>query len=151
MSAITKELITFARREFRLDWCGIHGASHWARVRRNGLALADLTGANKRVVEYFAFIHDLGRHNDGCDPAHGYRATVIAKRIAGDLIDLSAPELDLLLQACCGHSHGILEADVTVMTCWDADRLDLERVGIKPDPRKLCTPEARQLVNTLKF
>ena len=29
------------------------------------------------------------------------------------------------------------------MACWDADRLDLLRVGIVPDPRRLCTPFAR--------
>ena len=68
MSLITAELIQFARGEFRLDWEGIHGAPHWARVRHNGLVLAELTGANTRVVEYFAFIHDLGRENDNHDP-----------------------------------------------------------------------------------
>jgi uncharacterized protein len=30
-----------------------------------------------------------------------------------------------------------------VQTCWDADRLDLGRVGKRPDPRRLCTPAAR--------
>jgi uncharacterized protein len=32
---------------------------------------------------------------------------------------------------------------VTVQTCWDADRLDLGRVGKHPHPRYLCTPAAR--------
>ena len=52
-SLITNELMEFARSEFRLDWHGIHGAGHWARVRHNGLMLAAHTGANPRVVEYF--------------------------------------------------------------------------------------------------
>ncbi len=143
MSLITPELIQFARGEFRLDWEGIHGAPHWARVRHNGLALAELTGANSRVVEYFAFIHDLGRENDNHDPEHGYRAALVAEKIAGDLIDVSQVELGLLMEACHGHSDGLLEADVTVMTCWDADRLDLGRVGIRPDPSRLCTEAAR--------
>ena len=60
-SLITQRLIAFARNEFRLDWDGIHGAPHWSRVRHNGLLLAERTGANTRVVEYFAFLHDLGR------------------------------------------------------------------------------------------
>lgn len=143
MSLITGKLIQFARDEFRLDWDGIHGAPHWARVRHNGLILAELTGANTRIVEYFAFIHDLGRQNDDYDPEHGFRAANIAERIAGDLIDVSQRELDLLIEACHGHSDGHLEADVTVMTCWDADRLDLGRVGICPDPNRLCTEVAR--------
>jgi uncharacterized protein len=32
---------------------------------------------------------------------------------------------------------------MTVLTCWDADRLDLGRVGIKPNPHRLCTAAAR--------
>jgi uncharacterized protein len=143
-SLISQKLIAFARREFRLDWYGIHGAPHWARVKHNGLILADLTGANKRVVEYFSFIHDLGRHNDNYDPEHGYRAALVAERIAGDLIDVSQSELDLLVEACRGHSDGHVDADVTVMTCWDSDRLDLGRVGIRPCPTKLCTSAAKQ-------
>ena len=143
LSLITKHLIEFARSEFRLDWDGIHGAPHWSRVRHNGLLLAEHTGANTRVVEYFAFIHDLGRENDHHDPEHGFRAAMIAESIAGDLIELSRYELDLLTEACCGHSDGHVIADVTIMTCWDADRLDLGRVGIRPDPGRLCNDAAR--------
>jgi len=143
-SLITQRLIDFARGEFRLDWDGIHGAPHWSRVRHNGLLLAKHTGANTRVVEYFAFIHDLGRWNDHHDPEHGHRAAKIAERIVGDLIHLASHELELLMEACRGHSDGHLEADVTVMTCWDADRLDLGRVGIRPDPHRLCNEAARE-------
>ena len=144
MALITRKLIRFARQEFKLDWEGIHGAPHWARVRHNGLILAQQTGANRRVVEYFAFIHDLGRLNDNHDPEHGDRAALIAEKIAGDLIKVDAVELDLLMEACRGHCDGHLEADVSVMTCWDADRLDLGRVGIRPDPLRLCTGIARE-------
>lgn len=142
-SLITDQFIDYAKGEFRLDWHGIHGASHWARVRRNGLLLAAKTGANTRVVEYFAFIHDLGRRNDDHDPEHGLRAAGLARELAGELIDVTEVELGLLVHACEGHSDGHLEADVTVMTCWDADRLDLGRVGIVPDPSRLCTAAAR--------
>ncbi|RLA39949.1 MAG: hypothetical protein DRR42_26585 [Gammaproteobacteria bacterium] len=107
------------------------------------MILAGQTGANRRVVEYFAFIHDLGRLNDNHDPEHGYRAALISENIAGDLIEVDDSELDLLVAACQGHSDGRLEADVTVMTCWDADRLDLGRVGIRPDPLRLCSDAAR--------
>jgi uncharacterized protein len=44
------------------------------------------------------------------------------------------------------HSHGSTEADSTVQACWDADRLDLVRIGIEPEPDRLCTDAARRLL-----
>ena len=52
--------------------------------------------------------------------------------------------MDLLVEACAGHSDGFTKADITVQTCWDADRLDLGRVGIEPHPKYLCTEVARE-------
>ncbi len=42
------------------------------------------------------------------------------------------------------HTDGLTEANVTIQVCWDADRLDLGRVGIIPAPNKLCTPAAKK-------
>lgn len=53
--SVSSELIQRLRREFTLDWTGIHGAPHWARVRENGLRLSEITGANPKVIEAFAF------------------------------------------------------------------------------------------------
>ena len=36
-------------------------------------------------------------------------------------------------------------SDVTIQICWDADRLDLGRVGITPHPSRLCTAAAKRL------
>ena len=41
-------------------------------------------------------------------------------------------------------ADGFIEADITVQTCWDSDRLDLGRVGIKPMADKLCTKVAKK-------
>ena len=49
----------------------------------------------------------------------------------------------MLIYGCRHHSDGFVEGDVTIRTCWDADRLDLGRVGIKPCASKLATAEAR--------
>ena len=38
----------------------------------------------------------------------------------------------MLEEACRLHTNGQREADVTIQTCWDADRLDLLRVGTHP-------------------
>ena len=143
-SIISKELIRFLRERFQLDWEGIHGAPHWARVKRNGLRLAKETKANIEVVELFAFLHDVERQDEGLDKEHGYRSGKLAKELNGDLFKLNSKDLDLLVKACEGHSNGNTFDEITVMTCWDADRLDLGRVDIMPIPEKLCTDIAKQ-------
>jgi uncharacterized protein len=140
----SRALLAVLRERFTLDWRGIHGAPHWARVWRNGLVLADRTGASRRVVSLFAFLHDSCRWSDDRDPQHGSRAALLIERLRDDgLVSVSDEEAALLGFACRHHNDGLVEADVTVQTCWDADRLDLGRVGTRPDPRYLCTPAAR--------
>jgi uncharacterized protein len=112
-------------------------------VRINGLRLALYNGANTRVVEYFAFLHDVCRQNDGRDPEHGTRAARFAENIRHQHIALRDDEFSLLIAAMEGHTHSHHHEDITVRTCWDADRLDLARVCIDPDPARLCTLEAR--------
>jgi uncharacterized protein len=140
---ISPELVRRLRKRFSLRWQGIHGASHWARVRWNGLALCERTWANRTVVELFAMVHDICRESDHHDPFHGARAAHFVHELRGSVISISDTEVDLLAFACTHHSNGYTEADVTVQTCWDADRLDLGRVGIRPDPRYLCTAAAK--------
>lgn len=142
-SPITPALIAAIRERYQLDWYGIHGVSHWARVRLNGLKLATRTGAHTQVVELFAFLHDSCRVNDGYDREHGWRAARFATSLLGTHIFLPDREFELLLQACGEHTFGEHHHNVTVQTCWDADRLDLGRVGIVPDPLRLCTAAAQ--------
>jgi len=141
---IDQPLIKCLRDQFTLDWHGIHGASHWARVRANGLRLAETTGAKTHVVELFSFLHDSKRLNDHHDPEHGHRAATFAETLIGTYFDLEPDDLMLLQAACRGHSDGHVTGDITVLTCWDADRLDLGRVGIKPRADRLCTEAARE-------
>jgi len=140
---ISKPLIEVIRSCYALNWHGIHGVSHWARVRNIGIKLASQTGANRKVVELFAFLHDSCRQDDGYDREHGSRAAHFAESLLGTHIFLSDREFELLSYACTHHTHGSIEGDTTVQTCWDADRLDLGRIGIIPDPARLCTSAAR--------
>ena len=143
-SVITQDFIAFARSRFRLDWQGIHGAPHWSRVRHNGLLIAEHYKVDTTVIQWFAFFHDLERHDDWKDPLHGHRAATLAAEINAEFMALSDAQLCLLQAACLGHSEGQTQADPTVMVCWDADRLDLGRVGIYPNPQYLCTSFSRQ-------
>ena len=140
---VPQDLVALVVTGYALYLDGIHGRAHWARVRANGLRLAGLTGANQQVVELFALLHDSKRLNDGRDPQHGARAAEFARSLHGSLVDLSNEDFELLRYACAYHTSGMTEADITVQTCWDADRLDLGRIGIRPDPRRLCTDAAR--------
>lgn len=140
---LTRALIRHLRAQFALDWKGIHGAPHWARVRYNGLYLARRTGARADVVELFAFLHDARRLDDHADPFHGKRAADFAESLRDRFFELDDTGFELLRSACIDHSGGRMSADITVMTCWDADRLDLGRVGIKPVPARLCTAAER--------
>jgi len=116
--------------------------SHWVRVRNNGLRLAAHTGAMSDVVELFAFLHDTQRQNEHHDPEHGRCAADFSRKLRGKLFKLDDEGLKLLCLACTGHSDGHMEADITTQTCWDADRLDLGRVVIIPNPARLCTAAA---------
>jgi len=144
MSLISPAYIQFLKEHFTLDWRGIHGAPHWARVRANGLLLAEQTGADTMIVEAFAFIHDAERRSDFSDPEHGTRAAQLAAAINDEFFQLTPEQLFRLMEACDGHSQGNTVGDITVLTCWDADRLDLGRVGVKPHPDKLFTIAAKQ-------
>ncbi len=138
------KLIHTVQSQFALPPTSIHGESHWERVRENGLRLAKLTGAERDVVELFAFLHDAKRLDDGRDIDHGRRASEFVKSLKGTIISLPNEQFECLVYACEFHADGLTEGDVTVQTCWDADRLDLGRIGTKPDPLYLCTEAAKQ-------
>jgi uncharacterized protein len=141
-----KSLVHAVLEDYALPWHGTHGVSHWARVLENGLRLAEETGANAEVVQLFAIFHDARRRNEDIDPEHGQRGAELAATLRGKWFRLPDADFDLLYAACADHTNGETEADITIQTCWDADRLDLGRVGIVPEPEKLCTPAARRLI-----
>ncbi|PWB71516.1 MAG: hypothetical protein C3F15_12590 [Holophagae bacterium] len=126
-----------------MAWTGIHGVGHWARVLDAGLRVASVTGADPEVVSLFALFHDACRVNDGHDPRHGARGAELAAALLGPRFDGRPDLLRTLVRACACHTDGCRDQDATVGTCWDADRLDLLRVGIRPSPHKLCTDAAR--------
>lgn len=140
---VTPDLLALIRSQYRLDWHGFHGIGHWERVLVNGRLLAERTGADVVVVEFFAALHDSRRLNDDHDPEHGARAAALVRTVDRALVPLTAAQLDVLAEACRTHTDGTTTADPTIGTCWDADRLDLLRVGIRPDPRYLATEAAR--------
>lgn len=131
---------------YALPLDGYHGIVHWARVLENGLRVAESSGADIEVVKLFALFHDSRRINESWDEGHGQRGGDLAKSLRGELIHLDDTRFELLYEACRLHTDGLTTADATLGTCWDADRLDLGRVGATPHADLLSTEAARKLI-----
>jgi uncharacterized protein len=132
---------------FALDAYSIHGPDHWQRVERNALEIAKDSGADVTVIRLFAIFHDSQRLTDSTDPEHGLRAANWAKRLRGEHIPLDDDRFDTLCEACIWHDAGRVTDDPTIGTCWDADRLDLVRIGIQPLPRLMSTARGKSLIH----
>ena len=131
--------------QFRIKQHGAHGPSHWARVRKNGLMVGSVVGADLLVVELFAFLHDSQRENEYSDPSHGARAAAYAQSLNETYFSLAPEQLEKLCIAMTDHSEGKIHQDPTIQTCWDADRLDLGRVGTKPRAKYLSAEGAKYI------
>ena len=142
-TSVSPALFEHIRADYRLDWRGTHGYPHWERVRDIGARLAPVTGADALVVEYFAALHDSRRHNEYTDPEHGPRAAELVRTLEPGLLPLDGAQIELLAEACRIHTSAAQSDEPTIGTCLDADRLDLGRVGKRPDARFLSTEAAR--------
>ena len=124
-----------------------HGLSHWERVERNGIILSMENGAirenvNIKVVRYFAYLHDKCRLNDWTDLEHGVRTADMLPTIRDMILkDFTDEEVALLEKACRYHTTEQRTGIPTVDICFDADRLDLGRVGIVPNPKLMATEQ----------
>ena len=149
MKDLIKACLELVEPQFRLDINhGWHGVGHWARVWRNGLELCEVMNQPQKVPCAFAFLHDSQRFDEGMDSMHGPRAVEWLNRLyhEGKLgpLNLDLREYKLLVRAIDGHSYGETEEHQIVQICWDADRLDLGRVGTMPLARYLCTSHAKK-------
>lgn len=131
--------------QFHSPGYSVHGPDHWRRVERNALLLATRTGADIAVVRLFALFHDSRRENDGWDDGHGARGAEYAATLRATAFDLSDEQFALLHEACVWHTEGEHHDDPTIATCWDADRLDLGRVDVIPDPKFMSTEFGREI------
>lgn len=128
----------FANRPYLSD---VHGIEHWHQVEANALMLAGrVVGVDVEVVRLFAIFHDSKRFDDGYDPEHGARGAEFAKECReAKLFEIEDERFEKLYHACKFHTHEPKNDDPTIACCYDADRLDLGRVGIPLDPEKMAT------------
>lgn len=128
-----------------------HGLKHWKNVESNGMVLALETVADIVVVRLFAIFHDSQRMNESRDDGHGARGAEFASKLNGALFSITEEQMTLLYAACRDHTDVIHTQDPTIGTCWDADRLDLPRVGIKPRIEFFNTAAAKKLLSNAEL
>ena len=125
-----------------------HGPKHWLQVEKNTIMLGEHTpGCDLEVARLFALLHDCRRQNEGSDPEHGARAAEFAQELSDrGMLGLDAAQLATLKHALIHHNGGQVSDDPTIGVCWDADRLDLPRVGTMPAIDLMSTQYARILM-----
>ena len=127
----------------------IYGVEHSDRVAANGQRLL-VPGASLNVIIAFAYLHDAERNNSETDPGHGNRAALLVDRIRNQyLTALTDTEIDLLKEACSVHSDTHRTGNPTIDICLDADRLDLQRLGIIPNPEQMATEQGAKIAEEL--
>lgn len=140
-----REVIEFATNGWELG--ETHGLPHWQRVERNGILLSLQDGhirddINIKVVRHFAYLHDKCRLNNGTDVKHGSRVADMIPALRTTILrELTDEEVILLDKACRYHTTERKTGNPTIDVCFDADRLDLSRVGIRPNPKLMATEQ----------
>ena len=129
--------------KFQLPPNTIHGPKHWARVRANGVYIAERLDLETAFVTAFAWLHDCCRESDYQDPDHGRRAAEFAKTLLGMKLFSEGIDFEKLLYALEFHNKGRVSEDPIIGVCWDADRLDIGRAGIYPSAEFMSTKVAK--------
>ena len=117
-----------------------------------GLLLAEQENVDKDILSLFALFHDSCRENDFADLNHGPRASkLLTELFHHKKLPISIHHFNKLHFACKHHTDTTFSENLTIGCCWDADRLDLTRIGVFPDHNMLNTSSAKLLVKSPDF
>jgi hypothetical protein len=108
----------------------LHGLGHTARVMIWACVLTRGTEWFESVV-WAAACHDLRRHDDGCDPQHGFRAGAWVRRKLSGLLRQPPEKLEWIASACDWHVCPDSQAGWDHPVLWllkDSDGLDRARL-----------------------
>ena len=124
----------------------IHGPEHWEQVERNVIELGENTpGCDIEIARLFAILHDCKRQDEEKDKGHGERAAEFARELYDKgMLEIDPEQFSILKFAIKHHNDGLVSNDPTIGVCWDADRLDLPRVGIVLSANMFSTQYAKE-------
>jgi len=147
-----EHIIELAKAQFVMDENSCHGLRHWKEVDLNGQMLALQEGVDPVVVHLFAYLHDCKRVEDNGDYEHGERAAEFVQecRVLGKLDFINDAQYALLWEACNFHNKGTISENPTVGACFDADRIELIRVGIIPKIELMSTPMGKRIASRMQ-
>jgi uncharacterized protein len=131
--------------QFHSPGYSVHGPDHWRRVERNGSCLQPAPEPISRSFVYSLSFTTVAAVNDGGIKVTVHVGAEYAATLRGVAYELSDDRFEILHYACVWHTDGDHHADPTIATCWDADRLDLGRVGIIPSPEFMSTDFGREI------
>lgn len=126
----------------------IHGPEHWDQVERNVIELGEnIPGCDIEIARLFAILHDCKRQDEDVDKEHGKRAAEFARELYDKgMLEIDPEQFSTLIFAIKHHSDGLVSSDPTIGVCWDADRLDLPRVGTTPVADMLSIQYAKEKI-----
>ena len=146
-----EKLRAFTASRWPKELSSIHGVEHWDRVAEFGKMLY-VEGADMDVIMAFAYLHDSERKGDGYDYNHGLDASKFVDAIRHSKLSfLDDGQISKLKRACELHTDVHRTGDITIDICFDADRMDLFRVGIIPLPERMATKQGSELVSRPDF
>ncbi len=149
MQKIVREIRELVSSRWELG--PLHGVTHWDRVYENGRKLLT-PKVDPLVVGLFAYLHDSCRKNDYEDIYHGQRAAQWIETLRDTYLkELTDEQFELLHKACKYHTILYKMDNPTIDACFDADRLDLWRVGVVPNPQKMATKKGKLIAQTTDY
>ena len=121
----------------------LHGISHLRRVSILSGRLASAVGEDVEAAVVMGFLHDCARTDDKAGDGHAHDSSVLARCLLGRFY----PHLDAdrICHAIARHADGEVTDDGLAACLWDADRLELKRIGREIDLDLLSTEVARRL------
>jgi len=126
-----------------------HGLPHLRNVSYTAGRIASAVNEDIEAAVVAGFLHDCARQDDNGGREHAYESALMARGI----IQEHYPHLEVeRLYACIAlHADGKVTEDMLIGSVWDADRLDLARIGIEVREEFLSTLIAKRIVAIRRY